>query len=205
MNLNYLSIEGNVGAGKTTLAKLLAKQYNAEIILEEFEENPFLTKFFENQEEYALRVELSFLTDRYHQLSKINKNEKTYVADYYFRKSELFAKNNLKADEAKLFSRIHDIMLNELACPDLMIYLDWPTDLLLRNIQKRGREFEQKIKSDYLDSLTKAYREQLEKEDKFPILWIDCEKYNFIENPNDYRFLNELLAKKHPMGITNIN
>lgn len=205
MKANYLSIEGNVGAGKTTLAQLLAERYNAELILEEFEENPFLTKFFENQKEYAFRVELSFLTDRYHQLSKIDKTRHAYIADYYFKKSELFAKNNLEEDEAKLFSRIHEIMLNELACPDLMIFLDWPTDLLIRNIKKRGRGFEQSIKAEYLNSLSDAYRKQLQKEDKFPILWVNCEKYNFIENPNHYQMLHDLLSEKHPNGIIYIN
>jgi deoxyguanosine kinase len=161
MKHHFIAIEGNIGAGKTTLAKHLAEYYNAGLILEQFNENPFLSLFYEDKSKYSLHVELAFLTDRYKQLqtalAPLNIREQIIVADYSIYKSALFASNNLNAAEYALYQRIHDLIKTQLPKPDLFIYLHTPIERLRRHIKKRGRPFEQDIPDDYLQEIEKSY------------------------------------------------
>ena len=154
MNLDFLVIEGNIGAGKTTFAKMLSEEYDAKLILERFAENPFLPKFYSDPEKYSFPLELSFLAERYGQLKKELTNRDLFhqhtIADYYFMKSLIFAQNTLAQDEYNLYRNFFDIIYERLPKPDLFVYLHLPEDHLIANIRKRGREYEQSIDADYL-------------------------------------------------------
>ncbi len=185
---NYVSIEGNIGSGKTTLSKLLAKDMGAFLVLEEFEENPFLPLFYTQPEKYGLHVELSFLVDRYHQLRNYNKAnlfETPTIADYYIIKCLLFAKNNLSENEYTLFENFYELVHENTPTPDLIIYLDSSVENLQKNIQNRNRSYEQNISDQYLESISAQYNTFL-KSTEIPVLRIDAAKYDFIED-NDLR------------------
>lgn len=161
MKYHFIAIEGNIGAGKTTLAKQIASHYNAGLLLEQFAENPFLPLFYEDKKQYALPLELSFLKDRYSQLQtslkELKATSKLIVADYTIFKSPLFAKNNLNEKEFELFHNIHDMIKTTLPKPDLFIYLHTPVDRLQRQIKMRGRTYEQQISDSYLKEIETAY------------------------------------------------
>src|SRR5579883_2887812 len=150
----YIAIEGNIGAGKSSLANLLAKHFNARLILEEFADNTFLPKFYQDAERYAFPLELSFLADRYKQLKQISLSQDLFdqkiVSDYLFTKSKLFARINLNEAEYELFQKVFDIINPNLPNPDLLIYLNAPVSRLQQQIQKRGRAYEQNISKEYL-------------------------------------------------------
>ena len=154
---NYIAIEGIIGAGKTTLCNKLCRALEAESLLEQFEENTFLEKFYESPEAYAFTLEMSFLASRYHQLSHILSKPNLFpqltISDFVFYKSLVFAANNLKNDELQLFRKLFDIMFNKLPKPDLTIYLNISIEKAQRNIKKRGRDFEFEIEDQYLYSL----------------------------------------------------
>ena len=153
MSYNFICFEGNIGAGKTSLAKRISKDINGSLILEEFSSNPFLEKFYKEPNKYAFQSELFFMIQRYHQLSKIKQRDffsGITVSDYFFIKSKLFAQNNLIDDELLLFNQLFDLMCSSLINPSLLVYLDVDIDCLQRNIRKRGRLFEQKITNKYL-------------------------------------------------------
>jgi len=192
MKYRFIAIEGNIGAGKTTLATQLTTHYNAKLILEQFAENPFLPLFYENKQQHALPVELSFLTDRYEQLQAnldhYGKEEQLIVADYSIYKSPLFARNNLNNIEFALYQRVHDLVKMHLPKPDLIIYLHTPIDRLLRHIKQRGREYEQDIPADYLKEIEAAYLQYFNK-DAADILWIDNAETDF----NDTVHFNQLI------------
>ena len=156
MYYSFITIEGNIGSGKTTFAKKLAKDLNAQLILEQFSENPFLPKFYKSPEKYAFPLELFFMAERYRQL-KIQNEQDLFqpfsISDYFFIKSKLFSQNNLKSDELKLFNRLFEIMSPSLSNPDLLIYLYVDIDRLQQNIKKRGRTFEQNISDNYLQNI----------------------------------------------------
>lgn len=162
MNYRYIAIEGNIGSGKTTLAHQLAAHYNAQLVLEAFQDNPFLEKFYKEPERYAFPLELSFLADRYQQLKNTLPQQDLFaqgiVSDYIFPKTKLFARNNLNDTEFELFARIADMLKLELAKPDLLIYLHCAVPKLQENIKKRGRSFEQNIQDNYLENLDAAYQ-----------------------------------------------
>ena len=149
MRYNYIAIEGNIGAGKTTLATKIAEQYNGKLILERFEDNPFLAKFYENQDKYAFPLELSFLAERYQQLKRELANQELFTAftisDYFLNKSLSFARKTLNDDEYQLFITLFNIMNANLPRPDLLVHLFVSTNRLQSNIRKRGREYEQRI------------------------------------------------------------
>ena len=157
MSLDFLVIEGNIGAGKTTFAKMLSEEYDAKLILERFAENPFLPKFYSDPEKYSFPLELSFLAERYGQLKKELTNRDLFhqhtIADYYFMKSLIFAQNTLVQDEYNLYRNFFDIIYERLPKPDLFVYLHLPEDQLIVNIRKRGRDYEKTIDVDYLKKI----------------------------------------------------
>ena len=168
MEYNYISIEGTIGAGKTTLAEMLSSHYGADLILEQFEDNPFLPKFYEEPERYAFPVELTFLAERYQQIKRRNVGPNLFnqlaIGDYFLSKSLIFAGTNLKEDEYRLFRELFDIMFQSIPKPDLLIYLYAPVEKLQENIKMRGRAYEQDIESAYLEQIQNQYLEFLRKQ-----------------------------------------
>lgn len=193
---DFLVIEGNIGAGKTTLAKLLKDRFGGELLLERFAENPFLPLFYDNPKRYAFQLELSFMADRYsqikHMVERIKEKKGLTIADYYFTKSLIFASVTLKDEELYLFEKLFDIARFELIRPDLFVYLHSEPGKLLDNIRKRGRSYESGISSDYLSDISKAYRKYLGKAD-FPVLFIDVSELDFVANPSSFDKLTDLM------------
>ena len=208
MHYNFLVVEGNIGAGKTSLASMLAKEYQARLILECFEENPFLPKFYKDPEKHAFPLELFFMAERYHQL-KNQKEQDLFrpitIADYFFVKSKLFAQNNLKKDEQQLFNNLFEIMLSSLPKPDLLIYLYSNVDRLQQNIKKRGRDFEQEITDEYLQNIQNRYLDYLRKQNHFPVLLLDISQVDFKEDEKVYSRIKQLLENPYELGVHQFN
>jgi len=207
--MQFLVIEGNIGAGKTTLAKMLAEELPAKLILEQFAENPFLPKFYDDQERYSFPLELSFLADRYNQIKKELLNRDLFyplvITDYYFAKTDVFAQNTLKRDEYHLFKRIFDIVTDSIPKPDLYVYLHADNQNLLNNIKKRGRDYEKEISAAYLDKIREGYFSYLKGITSFPILIIDINQIDFVKNRLHYERLKEILLKSdYKLGITRL-
>jgi len=200
MNHRFIAIEGNIGAGKSTLAHLLSKHYDARLILEEFADNNFLPKFYTEPDRYAFPLELSFLADRYKQLKQALLQQDLFqqnvVSDYVFTKSKLFAKINLKDDEYDLFQKLFDIVDLHLPPPDLLIYLHCPIKKLQQNIQKRGRSYEQSIPDKYLEKVQDIYQQYL-KQDLHKTLIIDVSNVDFIEHPAHFDQLTHFLEQNY--------
>ncbi len=186
MKNNFIVIEGNIGSGKTTLSKMIAEEYNAKLVLEEFDENPFLPKFYEDQDKYAFPLEMSFLAERFQQLNETLLNRDLFkqltVADYYVFKSLIFSEITLTEDEYKLYRKFFHIMYTDLVKPDLYVYLYQKTDRLLENIKKRGREYERNINRDYLDKINTSYMKYIKEHDYLNILVLDVSEVDFVEN-----------------------
>lgn len=196
MKYKYIAIEGNIGSGKTTLATMLSTDYKFRLILESFADNPFLPKFYEDPEKHAFALELFFMAERYHQLKNLHEQDlfqPQMISDYFFMKSKLFAKNNLKYDEMQLFNRLFDIMFSSLTKPELVIYLYADVVRLQKNIKKRGRDFEQKISNDYLQDLQGTYLDFLKKQNDFPVLILDISQVDFVAEPTIYASIKKML------------
>src|SRR6195952_2465670 len=182
MKYNFVTIEGNIGAGKTTLAHLLSKHFNARLILEEFADNPFLPKFYENQRQYAFPLELFFMAERYKQLKDLLQTKDMFqnvtISDYLFTKCLLFAKVNLPEEEFLLYQKLFDIINPQIMQPDLLIYLHAPVNKLKENIKKRNRAYEQGIDSGYLLQLQEVYTQYI-KQHHIKTLFIDASKADF--------------------------
>ena len=209
MEYNYIVIEGNIGAGKTSLARKLGEDYKARLILERFAENPFLPKFYQEPERFSFPVELSFLADRYHQLKEELSNRNIFssliIADYYFSKSLIFARNTLKDDEFNLYRQLYDIIHLYLPVPDLYIYLHVPVERLLANIKKRGRAYEKNIDEGYLLKIQKGYFEYFKTKEHMRILLIDGSNINYINSDADYvKIKNSIFNIQYPLGINRI-
>ncbi len=206
MNLDFLVIEGNIGAGKTTFAKMISEEYDAKLILEQFAENPFLPKFYSDPDKYSFPLELSFLAERYGQLKKELANRDLFhqhtIADYYFMKSLIFAQNTLAQDEYKLYRNFFDIIYERLPKPDLFVYLHLPEDQLIKNILKRGREYEKSIEADYLKKIKEGYFTFFSQQDDFPVLIVDTSHIDFVEHKEHYDLLRNLVTK--PIDWTGI-
>jgi 2-amino-4-hydroxy-6-hydroxymethyldihydropteridine diphosphokinase len=196
---NYIAIEGNIGAGKTTLANMIAQDFNAKIILERFADNPFLPKFYEDNDRYAFPLEMSFLADRYQQLSddlaQFDLFKNFIVSDYYIFKSLIFAQVTLQKEEYFLYRKMFDLMYKEIAKPDLYIYLYQNTDRLIENIKKRGRDFEQNITPQYLTKIHQGYATFINTEKRLNSLIIDVSSKDFVNNPEDYKEIIDLIKK----------
>jgi deoxyguanosine kinase len=197
MEKNFIAIEGNIGSGKTTLSKLLAKDYGAKLVLEQFADNPFLPKFYEDAKKYAFPLEMSFLAERYQQLSDETSQPDLFspfiISDYYVFKSIIFSEVTLEQDEFELYRRLFYIMYKNLQKPDLYVYLYQNTDRLLKNIAKRGRPYEQNIKPDYLDKIQKGYLDFMKKESQIKFLIIDVTKADFVNNQEHYLKIKKLI------------
>ncbi len=196
---NYIAIEGNIGAGKTSLTKLIAEDFNAKMVLERFADNPFLPKFYEDHERYAFPLEMSFLADRYQQLSddlaQFDLFKNFIVSDYYIFKSLIFAQVTLQNDEYFLYRKMFDIMYKEISKPDLYIYLYQSTPRLIENIKLRGRDYEQNIAPEYLDKIHKGYANFIKTEEKLQTVIIDVSDKDFVNNPEDYKEIIDLIKK----------
>lgn len=208
LKYNFVAIEGNIGAGKTTLAQRLSEDYNARLILERFEDNSFLPKFYEHPDNYAFPLEMSFLADRYQQLKEKLVFPELFsnmtISDYFIDKSLIFAKNNLKPDEFNLYNRLYQIISALLPRPDLIVYLYLDIPHLMENIIRRGREYERGIKHDYLKKIQAGYLNHLQSLTGSKILVIDTNNIDFAENETQYRELKEIISKEYDIGIHRI-
>lgn len=197
---NYIAFEGNIGAGKTTLATKIAEDFNAKTVLERFADNPFLPKFYEDQNRYAFPLEMSFLADRYKQLSddlaQFDLFKDFIVADYHIFKSLIFAKITLAEDEYRLYRTLFDIVYREMPKPDLYVYLYQNTERLLENIKKRGRSYEQNIPADYLDKINGGYLDYIKSQLDLNVLIIDVSDRDFVKNQEDYLYILEEIQRK---------
>lgn len=196
---NYIAIEGNIGAGKTTLASKLAEDCNAKLVLERFADNPFLPKFYKDQSRYAFPLEMSFLADRYQQLSddlaQFDLFKDFVVADYHIFKSLIFAKVTLQEDEFRLYKTMFDIIHKEMPKPDLYVYLYQNTARLLHNIKKRGRSYEQEIPAEYLEKINQGYLDYIKTQTDLNVLIIDVSELDFVKKQADYVYLLEKIQQ----------
>jgi deoxyadenosine/deoxycytidine kinase len=199
-NYNYIIIEGNIGAGKTTLVNKIAEDFNAKTVLERFADNPFLPKFYEDQNRYAFPLEMSFLADRYQQISddlaQFDLFKDFIVADYHIFKSLLFAKVTLTEDEYRLYRKLFEIIYKEMPKPDLYIYLYQNTERLLENIKVRGRSYEQDIEADYLEKINFGYLDYIKTQKDLNVLVIDISDKDFVKNQQDYLYILKEIQNK---------
>lgn len=206
---NYIAVEGNIGAGKTTLATRLSKEFNTRLILEQFEDNSFLPKFYEDQARYAFPLELSFLADRFQQLkSQVAVQDMFHpvtIADYFILKSLIFARKTLNSEEFTLYSRLFSIIENVLPKPDLLVYLYLDIERLQSNIRKRGRAYEQKIENDYLQKIQEGYLDYIKQQQGLRVLLIDANQLDFVARESDYHKLTSIILKEYPIGIHRIS
>ncbi len=199
-DFNYIAIEGNIGAGKTTLVSKLAEDFNAKTVLERFADNPFLPKFYKDQNRYAFPLEMSFLADRYQQISddlaQFDLFKDFIIADYHIFKSLIFAKVTLAEDEYRLYKTLFDIIYKEMPKPDLYVYLYQNTERLLANIKRRGRSYEQEIPADYLEKINNGYLDYIKTQKDLNVLIVDVSERDFVKNQEDYIFILEEIKKK---------
>ncbi len=205
---NYIAIEGNIGAGKTTLATRLSQQFSTRLILEQFEDNSFLPKFYEDPTRYAFPLELSFLADRFQQLKNQLAVQDMFhpitIADYFILKSLIFAKKTLNGEEFNLYKRLFSIIENALPKPDLLVYLYLDISRLQTNIRNRGRVYEQKIEDDYLQRIQEGYLDYIKQQQGLRVLLIDTNKLDFVARQSDYDTLIEIIMQEYPTGIHRI-
>ena len=203
MKYNFVTIEGNIGAGKTTLADILSKQLNARLILEEFAENPFLPKFYESPEQYAFPLELFFMAERYKQLKDLLQTKDMFqhvtISDYLFTKCLLFAKVNLPDEEFRLYQKLFDIINPQIIQPDILIYLHTPVNKLQENIRKRNRKYEQNIPNDYLFNLQETYTQYI-KQHNIKTLFVDASNADFLNNEAHVKIIMDALEKEYDHG-----
>lgn len=205
-NGNYIVVEGNIGAGKTSLAKLLSADLNARLILEEFSDNPFLPLFYKNPERYAFPVELFFMTERHKQLQDLlvkgSLFQEYVVSDYVFSKTLLFAGQNLSDEELRLFQRLFQTLNASFPKPHLLVYLHRSVDDLMFNIQKRGRDYERDISAAYLLKIQNAYFDFFKMIDQeMAVLVLDVEGIDFVNNPAHYKLIMNQIEKKYDKGV----
>lgn len=197
---NYIAIEGNIGAGKTTLSTKISEDFNAKLVLERFADNPFLPKFYKDQNRYAFPLEMSFLADRYQQLSddlaQFDLFKDFIVADYHIFKSLIFAKVTLAEDEYRLYKTMFDIIYKEMPKPDLYIYLYQNTERLLSQIKQRGRSYEQEIPAEYLDKINKGYLDYIKTQTDLNVLIVDVSEMDFVNRQEDYLAILETINSK---------
>lgn len=209
LNQKFIVIEGNIGAGKTSLTHKIAEDFKAKLVLEKFADNPFLPKFYEDQDKYAFQLETSFLIDRYDQLKKQLQTQdlfsKFMISDYFFSKSLLFAKHTLQADEFNLYRKIFDLIYKTVPKPDLYVYLHLPIENLLQNIKKRGRDYEKHITYEYLKKVQEAYFSYFKEQQDFSFLILNTQNIDFVSNNEDYKsILDTIFKQKYKKGVTTI-
>ena len=208
MSYNFISIEGNIGAGKTSLATMIAEQYNAKLILEQFEDNPFLPKFYKDPDKYAFPLELSFLASRYQQLKDELTSQDLFknftVSDYYIAKSLIFARRTIGDDELALYARLFDIINSTLPKPELPVYLYVDIDRLINNIRHRGRSYEQDIQKSYLEKIQQSYFDYLRQLEDMRIVILDINRLDFVKNSEDYRKILDIIFRDYTVGTHRI-
>ncbi|WKZ54124.1 MAG: deoxynucleoside kinase [Anaerolineales bacterium] len=200
----YVAIEGVIGVGKTTLARLLQPAFEAEILLEVFEENPFLSDFYADRARYAFQTQIFFLLSRYHQqrrgVTEVMNAGKNLLSDYTFAKDALFARINLKGDELEMYHRVHAALAEKIPLPDLLVYLRADTDVLMQRIALRDRPYERNMERGYIDELNRAYGDFFSSPyDHTPILVIDTNNINIVQNPDDLKFVENKI--REALGI----
>ena len=208
-NHKFIVIEGNIGAGKTSLSTKISDEYNANLVLEQFADNPFLPKFYKEPDKYAFQLETSFLIDRYDQLKKqlqtLDLFKTFVVSDYYFAKSLIFAGNTLKSDEFALYRKIFNAIYNNVPRPDLYVYLNLPVDKLLNNIKNRGRDYEKHITPEYLEKIQNAYFGYFKKQEDFKFLIINTQNIDFVNNKSHYQLIKQVIFENdYEKGINKI-
>ncbi len=205
MIYNFITIEGCIGAGKTTLSKKIAADYNGKLILEQFEDNPFLPKFYEDPARHAFPVELFFMAERFQHLKKLLSEADIFksftVSDFLFQKSLIFANQNLNENEAKLYRMLFDIINPSLPKPDITLYLYAPIEKLLQNIKNRGRDYEQNITGDYLEKIQNAYLEYFKLQTHSRIVLLNTTNLNYIDLKKDYEFVVDVLNTEFDFGL----
>ncbi|PIY30480.1 MAG: hypothetical protein COZ08_12660 [Bacteroidetes bacterium CG_4_10_14_3_um_filter_42_6] len=208
MRYNFIAIEGNIGAGKTSLATMIAEEYNAKLILEQFEDNAFLPKFYKDQEKYAFPLEMSFLASRFQQLTDQLGTQDLFksftISDYFIVKSLIFAQKTLPPAELALYVRFFNIINHQLPKPDLFVYLYVNTPKLQQNIKLRGRSYEQEIKDDYLDKIQEGYLDFIKQQPNLTTLILDTNHIDFVRNRADYNSIMEVIKQEHKPGIHRI-
>jgi deoxyguanosine kinase len=206
---NYVVIEGNIGAGKTTLAERIADQFNAHLILEHFADNPFLPKFYNEPEKYSFPLELSFLASRYKQLKEELVPQDLFksftVADYYFMKSLVFAASTLDGDEYNLYRQIFYIIYGSLPKPDIYVYLHLNPDRLIQNIESRGRNYEKSITKEYLQKIQDSYFSFFKQNHENKYLVIDINDIDFVTNESHYtKVIDTIFFNDYPVGLNKV-
>ncbi|MFZ4462390.1 MAG: deoxynucleoside kinase [Bacteroidales bacterium] len=208
MQYNFIAIEGTIGAGKTSLSTRISNDYNAKLILEQFEDNAFLPKFYEDQDKYAFPLEMSFMASRFQQLKDqlgmFDLFKSFIISDYYIMKSLIFARKTLPQDELALFTRFFNFITATLPKPDLLVYLYLEVDKLQENIRKRGRSYEQQIQDDYLQRIQEGYFEFLSQQQDMRILILDTNGIDFVHYEHDYQKVIELINKPYEIGVHRI-
>lgn len=205
---DFIAIEGCIGAGKTSLATKISQQFNAKLILEGFEDNPFLPKFYHEPQKYAFPLELSFLADRFSQLKNQLVTKEIFsaftVSDYYIIKSLIFAQKTLERDELNLYNRLFSIINSSLPRPDLLVYLYVDIDRLQRNIRKRGRSYEQQIEDVYLEKIQQGYFDFIKQQQDLRVLVIDTNNIDFVNSEDDYQKLIDVIMQEYPVGVRRV-
>ena len=194
----YIAVEGPIGVGKTTLAKRLSVDLEAELLLEDAEENPFLARFYDQPRQYALATQLFFLMQRAEQLRDVRQSDlfkPTRVADFTFHKDRLFAELTLETDELELYGQVHDHVIADVPTPDLVIYLQAPVETLLDRIATRGIQYEEPITADYLYRLTELYRFFFQSYDTGPLLIVDAGRSDLVNDEHHYQELLEEMVR----------
>lgn len=201
----YVVVEGIIGAGKTSLATKLAHDFSSRLILEEFADNPFLPKFYEEPKRYSFPLELSFLSERFAQLKNEFQRQDLFqpqiIADYFLPKCQIFAKNNLEEDEYKLFLRLFEIMQGNVPNPNLLVYLYLSPEKALENIRKRGRTYEQSMELAYLENIQQQYLSFINQHPQLSVLIIATDSLDFVNNETDYQLIKALVSKTYSAGI----
>lgn len=204
MQYKFITIEGNIGAGKTTLATMLSEHYKARLILEEFADNPFLPLFYERPQQYAFPLELFFMAERYKQLKEVLQSLDLFsnliISDYLFIKSLLFARINLPPEEYSLYQKLFDIINPQLVQPELLVYLNAPVSKLQENIRHRNRSYEQQIPDEYLLSVHDTYMQYI-KQHPVRTLVIDTTRVDFLHNPDDFKKILDALEQTYEPGV----
>lgn len=202
---NFIAIEGTIGAGKTSLATKISEEYNGKLILEQFDDNPFLPKFYKEADKYAFPLELSFLAERYQQLMNQLSSQDLFknftISDYFINKSLIFAQKTLPADMFGLYSKLFKIINASIPTPDLLVYLYLKVEKLQANIKERGRSYEQSIANEYLESIQQGYFEFIKQQQNMRILILDTNNIDFVKNPSDYQKIVHLINQEYSIGI----